>query len=93
MIWYNINNKKPIATEGGNWCGLRSDKILIATKTGNYHVARMYEGFLDGSTFCEFYDESDFEISNVLYWTEIDSPFNLPPQYPAAQECDASKAS
>jgi hypothetical protein len=35
----------------------------------------MYEGVLDGSEFCDFYDQKDFEIKNVEYWTEIDSPF------------------
>jgi len=35
----------------------------------------MYEGILDGSEFCDFYDERDFEIDYVAFWTEIDSPF------------------
>ena len=35
----------------------------------------MYEGVLDGSEFCDFYDKNDFEVKNVEYWTEIDSPF------------------
>ena len=32
----------------------------------------MYEGVLDGREYCDFYDDRDFNISNVAFWTEID---------------------
>jgi hypothetical protein len=35
----------------------------------------MYEGVIDGTEFCEFYDHRDFEIENVLYWTEITNAY------------------
>lgn len=75
MIWYDIKNKRPIATESGNWNGLKSDKIIVCTRSGKYHIAVMYEGILDGSEFCEFYDDRDFEIETVTHWAEIDSPY------------------
>jgi hypothetical protein len=75
MNWYKLDNKKPIATERGCWDGLKSDKVLVATRGGKMHIAEMYEGFLDASDFCDFYDANDYEIKNVVYWTEIDSPF------------------
>jgi len=75
MIWHKLEEKKPIATEKGCWDGLKSGKILVATRNGNIQVATMYEGILDGSKFCDFYDDRDFEIQNVIYWAEIDSPF------------------
>lgn len=75
MIWYKIENRKPIATESGCWDGLRSSKILVATRSRAIHIVEMYEGFLDGSDFCNFYDDRDFEIENVILWAEIDSPF------------------
>lgn len=74
MVWYDVKKKKPLATESGCWDGLRSDKILVKTFSGRYYVAVMYEGILDGSEFCEFYDDRDFEIENVKWWAEIDSP-------------------
>jgi hypothetical protein len=75
MIWYKIENKKPLAYQIGGWEGKKSDKVLVCTRSGKYYVAEMYEGVLDGSEFCDFYDDRDFEIKNVAFWTEIDSPF------------------
>lgn len=75
MLWYKLENKKPIATESGAWDGLRSDKILVATRMQTIHIARMYEGTMDGSHFRNFYDDRDFEINHVILWAEIDMPF------------------
>lgn len=72
MIWKSIKSKKPIAYQSGCWDGKKSDEILVKTTGGKYHVAVMYEGFIDGSEFCEFYDDRDNEIKSVAYWTEID---------------------
>ena len=75
MNWYKLDKRKPLATERGCWDGLKSDKVLVATRGGKLHIAEMYEGFLDGRDFCDFYDANDYEIRNVVYWTKIDSPF------------------
>ena len=75
MIWKEIKKEKPIAYKSGDWDGLKSDKILVATMSDKYHIVEMYEGIMDGSEFCDFYDDRDFEVKNVLYWIEIDSPF------------------
>lgn len=75
MIWNKIENKKPLAYMTGGWDGKKSDKVLVCTRSGRYYVAEMYEGILDGSEFCDFYDDRDFEIKSVAFWTEIDSPF------------------
>lgn len=75
MLWYKIKDRKPIATESGCWDGLKSGKILVATRNKTIHVAEMYEGILDGHEFCNFYDDRDFEIDNVVMWAEIDEPF------------------
>lgn len=74
MIWYKIENKKPLAVKTGGWDGKKSEKVLVCTRSGKLYVAEMYEGVLDGIQFCDFYDERDFEIQNVAFWTEIDSP-------------------
>ena len=75
MIWNNIKDKKPLAYKTGCWDGKKSDKILVCTVGGKYHIAEMYEGILDGKEFCDFYDDRDWDISNVVFWAEIDSPF------------------
>jgi len=75
MIWYKLKEKRPLATKRGEWDGLKSDEVLVQDKNGDYHIAVMYEGFLDGSEFCDFYDTRDYEIDNVVYWSKIDSPY------------------
>ena len=75
MIWNNIKDKKPLAYKTGMFDGKKSDKVLVADEYGKYNIAEMYEGFLDGSEFCDFYNDRDFEIKNVEYWCELESPF------------------
>jgi len=75
MVWYDVKKKKPHAYQSGGWDGLKSDKILVCTRSGKYHVAEMYAGVMDGSEFNDFYDDRDFEIENVAFWTEIDRAF------------------
>lgn len=75
MIWHELKNNKPLAYESGYWDGLKSDKVLVATKDKTITVAVMYEGILDGCSFCDFYDINDFELDHVIYWAKIDSPF------------------
>jgi hypothetical protein len=75
MSWKKIEVEKPIAFESGNWDGKRSNFVLTASKDGNYSIARMYEGFMDGSHFCDFYDERDYEVENVEYWMPIPELF------------------
>lgn len=74
MIWHDIKNKQPIATETGGWDGYRTDLILVCTLSRHIYVAYMYEGVLNGHTYRNFYTKDDYEIENVAYWTEIDMP-------------------
>lgn len=74
MIWYDVSKIKPSATETGCWDGKKSDKILVCTRGREYHVAEMYHVIMDGSESFDFYDDRDFEIQYVQYWTEIDHP-------------------
>jgi hypothetical protein len=75
MIWHKLSDRKPIATQTGGWDGFKSAKVLVATRNEGIYVAEMYEGTQDGSKFCDFYDHNDFEIFDVVKWTEIDNPF------------------
>jgi hypothetical protein len=72
--WINIEARKPIATESGDWDGLKSQYVFVMDKDGKCHVAVMYEGNLDGGYFYEFCDDRDFEVKNVKLWMEI--PYN-----------------
>ena len=74
MIWNDIRKKKPLAYKTGGWDGKKSDKVLVCTLGQKYYVAEMYEGVLDGREYCDFYDDRDFEITHVAFWTEIDAP-------------------
>lgn len=70
--WISLKTKKPLATESGAWDGLKSEQILVQDKTGNYHVAEMYEGTMDGSYLCNFYSiPHGYEIENVINWKNI----------------------
>lgn len=75
MIWNKLKEKRPLAYKIGIFDGKKSDKVLVADEFGNYHIAEMYEGFLDNTEFCDFYDLRDFEIKKIEYWAEIESPF------------------
>jgi hypothetical protein len=69
--WIDIKKRKPIATERGEWDGLKSSPFLVMDNTDNYHIVIMYEGKMDGSEFCNFYDKNDFEIKNIVKWKPI----------------------
>ena len=75
MSWKKLELEKPIAYENGDWDGKRSDNVLCVDTDGLFHIARMYEGFMDGSEFCDFYDERDFEVDNVVMWMYIPELF------------------
>jgi len=75
MIWNKLKEKRPLAYRTGMFDGKKSDKVLVADEFGNYFIAEMYEGFMDGSEFCDFYDIRDFELKNIEYWAELESPF------------------
>jgi len=63
----------PNCYQSGNWDGLRSDFALVETKDGNYHVARMYAGRMDGFEYADWSDQNDFEIDNVIRWKPINN--------------------
>jgi len=69
--WISVEDRKLIATEKGEWDGLRSSQILVEDKDNVYDVAVKYEGTIDGSYFCDFYDRFDIEIKNVIIWKYI----------------------
>lgn len=73
MNWIDIKKQKPIATKSGCWDGLKSEPILVTTRSEKYYVVTMYAGSIDGEEFCNFYDDRDFEITNITHWCYISS--------------------
>ena len=70
-FWNRITDKKPHSYETGNFDGKKSDQLLFCDDNGKYFVGVCYQGFMDGSEFCDIYDENDFEVENAVYWAEI----------------------
>lgn len=75
MNWKNINEEPLIAYQKGDWDGSRSDEVLVFTKNGKTLKATLYEGFMDGSHFKEWYDDRDYEITDeITHWCKISTP-------------------
>lgn len=72
MNWKKIEDHRPACTELGEWDGARSEWCLCKLKDGTYSVGRMYAGYMDGSEFAEWYDKSDYELSDVVEYVLID---------------------
>ncbi len=70
MIWNKIEDKKPLTCQAGPWDGLKSDKVLVYTSSGRCCVAEMYEGVLDGTEFCDFYDDCGEMVQGVVFWSD-----------------------
>ncbi len=67
IVLTKLEFEKPICVNSGGWDGLRSDLLLLQTMSGNYHIGYMYKDH-NGIW---FYDQNDFEVDYVKYWTEI----------------------
>ena len=70
-FWKLIEEQKPHSYKSGHWDGLMSDTILFMDRNGIYYVGVCYQGFMDGSEFCCFADQNDFEIENVTHFANI----------------------
>ncbi len=69
MSLISIKKEQPMCWQSGDWDGKRSDLILCVDEREEYHLARYYKGFMDGSNFCDWYDKDGFSIQpEVLYW-------------------------
>jgi hypothetical protein len=62
---------KPHSYKTGHWDGMMSDEILFQDADGNNFIGTCYQGFMDGSEFCCFYDRSDYDVCSVVVWAEI----------------------
>jgi len=69
--WNKVKESTPLAWETGDWDGKKSDLVLAKDSCGVPHIAKVYEGIIDGIEFCDFYDEQDFEIDGITEWKYI----------------------
>ncbi len=69
--WFNVNEKMPIVYETGDWDGKRSDFVLVECRNQTFDVGRVYEGTIDGSYFCDFFDKDDNNIQDIVRWKYI----------------------
>ena len=69
-FWKKLPEQKPNSYKTGNWDGKKSDEILLCDNRGYFYVGTCYQGIMDGSEYCDFYDENKF-IENVTHWCKI----------------------
>lgn len=77
MHWFYTKDKLPICTETGNWDGRKSELIIGEIITGKQFLGCCYEGFMDGSSFFDWYqvdeiNSNDWLINEtVIRWLKI----------------------
>lgn len=70
--WVLIKDKLPLCYKTGNWDGQQSDQVLIEYVSGGYDVAVLYEGFIDGSNYSDWYDTNGLSIvESIKQWRKI----------------------
>jgi len=69
--WVNVEDATPTAYHTGNFDGKKSDPVLAEIEFGVYKIGVVYEGYMDGRHFVQWYDENDFEIKTPKRWRNI----------------------
>jgi hypothetical protein len=66
MEWIYTKDRKPLTYKTGHWDGKNSDQVIAEDKDGKRYLTHYCEGFMDGSSFEEWWDSSDWEITNEI---------------------------
>lgn len=66
-----IEIETPLVYESGAWDGKRSDLVLVKLRDNSYEIARLYSGFMDGSSFNDWYDANDYSLFEIVGWAEL----------------------
>ena len=73
--WISVEDKTPIAYKTGVWDGQKSDLVLTYNAVDDTHcIATLYEGYLDGNHFKDWYHVDDFEIPTPTHWKPLTAP-------------------
>lgn len=72
MEWKYTEKETPLAYETGSWDGRRSDEVVCEDDIHRKHIARVYEGTMDGSKFKDWIDSSDYIIDReIVRWLAL----------------------
>ena len=72
MEWIDTNEKTPLCFERGEWDGRKSSNVLAEDIEGKKYIAHLYEGFLDGGSFQDWFDGEGYSINkSIVRWMEI----------------------
>lgn len=73
--WNKTAESLPHAYETGDWDGKRSDQVMIQLKDNIVCIGVLYEGFIDGEEFQDWYsidaEGQEWDRVNPLYWRKI----------------------
>lgn len=73
--WNKTEESLPNAYETGDWDGKRSDQVMIQLKDNIVCIGVLYEGFIDGEEFQDWYainsDGDEWGMIEPLYWRKI----------------------
>jgi hypothetical protein len=69
--WISVEERLPHCLELGNWDGRRSDFVIVEGVDGLPHIGRLYSVHIDGTDFNDWYDNKDWELSNIVKWKKI----------------------
>lgn len=73
--WNKTAERLPHAYQTGDWDGKRSDQVMIQLKDNIVCIGVLYEGFIDGEEFQDWYsidaEGQEWDRVNPLYWREI----------------------
>jgi len=73
--WISVQDRTPIAYKTGIWDGQKSDLVLTYNAVDDTHcIANLYEGYLDGNHFKDWYHVDDFEIPTPTHWQPLPEP-------------------
>ena len=70
-LWYDVSESTPITYLTGDWDGKMSDKVLAVDNDGQFFICVVYEGVMNGSKFLDWFDQSDFELVNIIKWSYL----------------------
>jgi hypothetical protein len=79
MRWfYCEENRLPSCWEQGNWDGKKSELIIGETITGKRFIGCCYEGYMDGSSFFDWYENSELLETDYLITETVVRWMNIP---------------
>jgi hypothetical protein len=71
--WISVDDELPAGYESSvDWDGLRSDPVLVRNIKGEVFVAKAYINTHNDKYYCEFVDNMDYTIPDIVEWRLIE---------------------